>query len=734
MVIAVACGSAPPVAPGVPAAPVVATPTAGAAPPAQPPSLAAALDQLRAARASGGATDVAAAEVTAAAADALAAARRLAPDARFAWSLVDDDSSTPDPLQASPDGARWARIGAERVAIHDAASGLPVAQIVSPTAGASTALLDGERIAIADGRELRVVDAHGGAHSLGPHGPTLLVAGPHDQLALIDATDIAVVSVAVASLGARIARATRTGRPVRWAGWHGATLAIDDGDRVELWRATEADLAVAATLPRVDQVALAWDGSRIAYARDATVHFVDGAGVERGSAEIPNAYGKLVALGFAGDAVIAARGFGDPVEIVGDRVEDMQSGRLGPPWAELADRLVAPSGEIVPGVPGGAIAPAIQRPPISAVAWTPRGDRLLAFKVGAVYVASAAGVTAVTSVGDSVERVAFRSTGAAHELWWLDAGYGYSPRAGEIHGEIAMRGLDADGAERRVGASTLLDFTRDGARMAGQATDTQPIEIRDVATNKVVDTIRIRDPFDLANPLPADRGGFAAADPLLVVGGDGHTIAWDLARHAIAWSLAEPLVAMSPDARLVLTIAKRGVRATEVAGKRDLGVLAMPIGRGPALDAAGRDVAAIAFAPDGKLAAIGTQRGTVEIVDLAAWTVRRSIAVHTTDVASVAWRPDGKLIATASRGGLVAVFEPDGTPRATLALRRSPPVDDRGDGWLPAEWLAMFPDGTARGAATGEAAVWVGATPVGVDIGAPPPPTAPASAWTSLFE
>jgi len=500
---------------------------------------------------------------------------------------------------------------------------------------------------------------------------------------------------------------------------------LDDGDRLELWRATGAELVSAATLTgRVDAVGLAWDGRRIAFSRDDALHVVDGAGVERTTAAIVNAYDKVVAIGFAGDDVFALRDFGAPLHLVGDHLDDEQTGRLGPPWAELPDRLVANTGEVAPGALDAYVPPVGQRAPTSAVAWTPAGDRLLAFAPDALYVASAGGVDAVaTATSGSVRRVAFRTAGAAQEVWWVDG-----------YGQLAARGLEADAAERRVTNTSLFALSRDGARVVVQPSPTEPIEIRDVATDKVVDTVRIRDPFDLANPVPADRGGLAANDRLLVVGGDDHAIAWDLARHAIAWSVAEPLVAVTPDARLVLTIAQHGVRATEVDARRDLGVLDVDVGHGAWSDEPATDRAAIAVSPDGALAAIGTRRGTVEIVDLAAWKLVRSIAVHATEVTAVAWRPDGKLIATASRGGLVAVVQPDGTLRATLALDRRAPSSGHGDALAPAAWLALFPDGTARGPATGAAAVWVCTVPVGIDVGAPPPPVAPATAWTSLFE
>ena len=442
---------------------------------------------------------------------------------------------------------------------------------------------------------------------------------------------------------------------------------------------------------------------------------------------LPNQYDQLASLGFAGDVVVAARTYAEPLRLSAGQLVAVANVTL-PHVAcgELPDRITCGAqGDVVATADGLAVRGALYSPGsrVAGLAWSPRGDRLIAITPDGAVALSAAGVIETRTATESfAEHTRIR---AGHELWWhavtpRSLYYGYARDDGDIAGQILSLDLATPAAPiRNAGGSRVFDLTHDGARMLVQTGDDTPMEIRDVATNRLVQTVQIRDPFDLANPMPADRAWFAATDHLAVVGGSGHAIAWDIARGAAVWSRDEPLLAVTPDSRFALTRGGAGVHVNEIATAREVAQLALPVGQSATATLPARDVAAIAFAPDGKLVAIGTQRGTVAIVDVATWTVVREIAAHRTEVLSVAWRGDGKLVASGSRGGTIALADPaTGTVTATVATG-SEPGPDNTNAWFEPGWLAVLADGSALGPGSAHVALWVGTLPIGAGVDAP---------------
>lgn len=61
-----------------------------------------------------------------------------------------------------------------------------------------------------------------------------------------------------------------------------------------------------------------------------------------------------------------------------------------------------------------------------------------------------------------------------------------------------------------------------------------------------------------------------------------------------------------------------------------------------------REVHCVAFSPDGKTIAVGTQDNLAKALDAATGAVRTTLKGHERPVAGVAWSPDGKTLASGS--------------------------------------------------------------------------------------
>ena len=112
------------------------------------------------------------------------------------------------------------------------------------------------------------------------------------------------------------------------------------------------------------------------------------------------------------------------------------------------------------------------------------------------------------------------------------------------------------------------------------------------------------------------------------------------------------------------------------------------------------EVWAMAFSPDGRLLATGSQDGTARLWDPATGQHQRTLTGHTSEVVAVAFSPDGRLLATASGDKTTRVWDLAGGP----AWRY---IHD-GEVWA----VAFSPDGRllATGSQDGAARLWDPAT------------------------
>jgi WD40 repeat protein len=69
------------------------------------------------------------------------------------------------------------------------------------------------------------------------------------------------------------------------------------------------------------------------------------------------------------------------------------------------------------------------------------------------------------------------------------------------------------------------------------------------------------------------------------------------------------------------------------------------------------NVCSVAFSPDGKLLASGSADKTIKLWDVATGSLVRTLKGHTRGVISVAFSPDGKLLASGSDGGTIELWD-----------------------------------------------------------------------------
>jgi len=70
------------------------------------------------------------------------------------------------------------------------------------------------------------------------------------------------------------------------------------------------------------------------------------------------------------------------------------------------------------------------------------------------------------------------------------------------------------------------------------------------------------------------------------------------------------------------------------------------------------EVTSVAFSPDGRYLAVGTQGGSgVQLIDTSSWQVIRTFEGHTGSVLSVAFSPDGMLLASGSYDETIKLWD-----------------------------------------------------------------------------
>ena len=105
------------------------------------------------------------------------------------------------------------------------------------------------------------------------------------------------------------------------------------------------------------------------------------------------------------------------------------------------------------------------------------------------------------------------------------------------------------------------------------------------------------------------------------------------------------------------------------------------------------NVTVVAFAPNGRWAATGSEDKTIRIWDLATASEQRVLAGHTDQVTSLAFSPDGQRLASTSADGTVRLWDP--------ASGASLYTSNLGSG--PAEQVVYSPDGQFLAASAGAA-------------------------------
>ncbi|HJT79029.1 MAG TPA: WD40 repeat domain-containing protein, partial [Gemmataceae bacterium] len=254
---------------------------------------------------------------------------------------------------------------------------------------------------------------------------------------------------------------------------------------------------------------------------------------------------------------------------------------------------------------------------------------------------------------------------------------------GQVVREWASWSRGSDG-----GVSCPLALAPDGRTLAGRGRYDRMLAFWDRATGRPL-------------PLP----GHAGPVTLVAASADGRTVAsvgfldsavclWDVAAGRPLRKLVVPgglitAVAFSPDGRvLAVTSHEQTLRLWEVATGREVLTLAEgPPGR----------FQHMAFSPDGKALASGDADGTVRLWGLGAGRLFRELPAHrdqakagqpavVPQVRALAFSPDGKALATGSQEEEVAVWD---VATGKLIRRLSRPPEERG---VPVVSLAFSPD------------------------------------------
>ena len=189
---------------------------------------------------------------------------------------------------------------------------------------------------------------------------------------------------------------------------------------------------------------------------------------------------------------------------------------------------------------------------------------------------------------------------------------------------------------------------------------------------------------------------FSPRGTILATGGlYGQVQLWDVATHrqvgtTMGAGQGVSSVTFSPDGKILATGSSKGVELWDVATHRQVGA---PI------DVGAGDVAAMAFSPDGKVLAISG-------ADVELWNVARHGRIGAplaTSGGSVAFSPDGRLLAVGSFQGAVQLFT------ASAGQRVGSPFG--ANGWETSN-LAFSPDGKILATASGDssARLWDVAT------------------------
>lgn len=580
----------------------------------------------------------------------------------------------------SPDGKTWAALLHDRITIRDVSTGLEVASAREIRPSARIALLDGRRVVVADFEGVRIA---GGPELKQTQLRLDIAAGPNGQLALVDKTSIEIIDVARPDRV--IARAARSGGHLHASPvWHGKTLVIFDG-KVEVWR-VDGDKLSRTSQQDGGSFAVSWNGERI-----ATAH-------KSGAIRVTDPDGKTVlemksdharTLGFVGETLYVQSGAhylkrwhnGQLVEASKLPIETEH-------WAETPTGLLAGANGLLVETPtgyelAGTIDPGA---PIAALAWSRAGDQLAIAANHDITLLERSGVRATKGQWFHVSTLAYRGT--THELWWGEPEgrtmkWDATASTGEHH-------LADAGEPQPVGKSPLLALSSDGALYLVQPGLDRDLELRNATTSAIAQRLHIPSRFSPQTPLHVKAATFVDGDKRIAITGEGATALWNVPLKVLAWRVDQDLLAASAS---TVASGSTNVHGWDLATERSIGTLDVM-------------ATATAFSPDGRMLAVGTHGGAIQLVDVETWNVTTSIAAHETAVSQLAWRPDGKVFATGSVGGVIKVWSADAKPIVTIAIGRNTlpngsmirlPNQPAPGSVEPDAWLALFAEGTTLG-------------------------------------
>jgi WD40 repeat protein len=218
-----------------------------------------------------------------------------------------------------------------------------------------------------------------------------------------------------------------------------------------------------------------------------------------------------------------------------------------------------------------------------------------------------------------------------------------------------------------AGAVSSVAYRRDGRVLASASLDGE-VKLWDRGTGKEL--------FALRGHAGRVRSvAFLGDGALLVSGGEDEVVRlWDAAAGKEVSALRGHrgeiyAVAASPDGKVLVSAGDdRTVRVWDPATGKEL----------HNLTGHGREICALAFSPDGKLLASGSGErngaeewsGEVILWDTATWKRAHSLRCHAGFVRALAFSPDGKTLATGSDDRTVTLWDPvSGRQRGTIAGR-----------------------------------------------------------------